>query len=114
MKDLAARLRAIVRENRREPIVEYGEEAGMAVTPGPDQQEALEAIAAALGGTLAAPGPAPDGGRSAHSSCLVIDRDYDRTRHHGRRLVDSCRVSPDAPLGLFEPRLASVPDWASR
>ena len=114
MRDLAARLRAIVRENRREPIVEYGEDAGMAVTPGPDRQEALEAIAAALGGTFVAPAPAPDQERPAHSACLVIDRDYDSTRYHGRRLVDTCRVSPQAPLALFEPRLASVPGWASR
>jgi uncharacterized protein YprB with RNaseH-like and TPR domain len=82
----------------------------MAVTPGLDRQEALEAIAAALGGTFVAPEP----GGAAHSGCLVIDRDYDSTRHHGRRRVDTCRVSPQAPLALFEPRLASVPDWASR
>ena len=110
MRDLAARLRAIVRENRREPVVEYGEDAGMSVTPGLDRHEALEAIAAALGGTFVSPEP----GGAAHSACLVIDRDYDSTRHHGRRLVDTCRVSPQAPLGLFEPRLAPVTDWASR
>src|SRR5688572_1821387 len=120
MRDLAARLRAIVRENRREPvrelirepIIEYGEDAGMAVTPGPDRQEALDAIAAVLGGTFVA--PAPDQERPAHSACLVIDHDYDGTRHHGRRRVDTCRVSPEAPLALFEPRLAAVPGWASR
>lgn len=111
MKDLAARLRAIVRENRREPIVEFGEDAGIAVTPGPNRLEALEAIAAALGGTFVTTDP---GVGAAHSACLVIDRDYDSTRHHGRRRVETCRVSPRAPLELFEPRLASVPDWASR
>jgi uncharacterized protein YprB with RNaseH-like and TPR domain len=110
MKDLAARLRAIVREHRREPVVEYGEDAGMTMTPGPDRQESLEAIAAALGGTFVAPDPHG----AAHSACLVIDRDYDSTRHHGRRLVDTCRVSPQAPLALFEPRLAAVSGWASR
>jgi uncharacterized protein YprB with RNaseH-like and TPR domain len=110
MKDLAARLRAIIRENRREPIVEFGEDAGMAVTPGPDRQEALEAIAAALGGTFMT----PESADAAHSACLVIDRDYDSTRYHGRRRVETCRVSPQAPLELFEPRLASVPNWASR
>ncbi|MEO6221882.1 MAG: ribonuclease H-like domain-containing protein [Vicinamibacterales bacterium] len=110
MRDLAARLRAIVREQRREPVVEYGEDAGMAVTPGPDRHEALEAIARALGGTFA---PGEPGGE-AHSGCLVIDRDYDSTRHHGRRRVETCRISPHAPLALFEPRLAAVPDWASR
>lgn len=110
MRDLAARLRAIVRENRREPIVEYGEDAGMAVTPGPDRLEALEAIAAALGGAFVAPDP--EG--ASHSACIVVDRAYDSTRHHGRRLVESCRVSPQAPLALFEPRLAAVPEWASR
>src|SRR5688572_25500578 len=110
MRDLAARLRAIVRENRREPIVEYGEDAGMSVTPGPDRQEALEEIAAALGGAVVAPDP----GGASHSACIVIDRDCDSTRHHGRRLVETCRVSPQAPLALFDPRLAAVPGWASR
>ena len=52
MKDLAARLRAIVRENRREPVVEYGEDAGARVTPGLDHDRALEGIASALGGRL--------------------------------------------------------------
>jgi len=83
----------------------------MAVTPGPDHDEALEKIAAALGGTLVQ--TSPDEGPS-RSDCIVIDRDYDSTRHHGRRRVDTCRVPADAPLVLFEPRLASVPDWASR
>lgn len=116
MKDLAARLRAIVREQRREPPaepglrVEYGEDAGATVTPGLDRQESLNAIAAALGGTFI---PAEAEG-AGHYGCLVIDRDYDSTRHHGRRLVDRCRVSPDAPVTLFEPRLAPVTDWAER
>lgn len=110
MRDLAARLRAIVRENRREPTVEYGEDAGMAVSPGPDRLEALDRIASALGGTVVE--PEPDG--TEHPACLVIDRDYDATRHHGRRRIETCRISPAAPLALFEPRLAGVPDWASR
>ena len=111
MKDLAARLRAIVRENRREPVVEYGEDAGVRVTPGPDHHASLESIAAALGGRLVQLDPDE---RTSRSECVVIDRDYDSTRHHGRRRVETCRVSPQAPLLLFEPRLASVPDWASR
>jgi len=111
MRDIAARLRAIVRENRREPTVEYGEDAGMAVSPGPDARHALESVAATLGGTFVAP---ELGEHGASSACLVIDRDYDNDRYHGRRLVDRCRVSPQAPVALFEPRLASVPDWASR
>jgi uncharacterized protein YprB with RNaseH-like and TPR domain len=110
MKDLAARLRAIVRETRREPTVELGEEAGLAVTHGPDRLEALDRIAQALQGTFIA--PEPEG--AAHSACLVIDRDYDGTRHHGRRRIETCRVSPQAPLTLFEPRLSAVEDWASR
>ncbi len=114
MRDLASRLRAIVRENRLEPTVEAGETAGMAVSPGPADRDALAAVAAALGGSIV---PAMAGGaghEEEHSACLVVDRDYDCSRYHGRRPVEACRVSPHAPVALFEPRLAAVSDWASR
>ncbi|MBK9239807.1 MAG: ribonuclease H-like domain-containing protein [Acidobacteria bacterium] len=111
MKDLASRLRAIVRDQRREPTMEPGETAGMAVAPGSTDLDAQAAIAAALGGAVV---PAPPGQHDSASACLVIDRDYDDARYHGRRQVDACRVSPQAPVALFEPRLAAVSDWASR
>ena len=104
MKDLASRLRAIVRDNRREltvePVVDGAGAYSGASAPG-----ALEAIASALDGTVVADDRGP---------CLVIDRVYDADRYHGRRRVEACRVSPHAPVALFEPRLAPVIDWASR
>ena len=101
MKDLASRLRAIVRDNRRELTVEPLEMGPSTAS----EPEALATMAAVLGGTVAG-----DGG----ASCLVIDRDYDDSQYHGRRRIETCRVSPQAPVALFEPRLAPVSDWASR
>jgi uncharacterized protein YprB with RNaseH-like and TPR domain len=101
MKDLAARLRAIVRDNRRELTVEPLE-IGPSTASEP---EALAAMAAALGGRVVG---------DDRASCLVIDRDYDNSQYHGRKRIDACRVSPQAPVALFEPRLAGATDWASR
>ena len=101
MKDLASRLRAIVRDNRRELTVEPLDTG----PSGASEPEALAAMAAVLGGTVTGDGRA---------SCLVIDRDYDDSHYHGRRRIETCRVSPQAPVALFEPRLAPVGDWASR
>ncbi|NQW03653.1 MAG: ribonuclease H-like domain-containing protein [Acidobacteria bacterium] len=104
MKDLASRLRAIVRDNRRELTIEPVVD-GVGAYSGASAPGALEAIASALGGTVVDDDRGP---------CLVIDRVYDADRYHGRRLVEACRVSPQAPVALFEPRLAPVTDWASR
>jgi uncharacterized protein YprB with RNaseH-like and TPR domain len=101
MKDLASRLRAIVRDTRRELTVEPLE-VGPAHA---GSSEAVAGIAAALGGTVLG---------DDHACCVVIDRDYDDSQYHGRRRIDACRVSAQAPVALFEPRLALVSDWASR
>lgn len=102
MKHLAERLRAIVRENRRELSVEPDLPA---LSPGAAFSDVVARAADALGG-------APLG--DASSACLVVDRVYDNDRYHGKRCVDSYRLSPSAPLGLFEPKLASASDWASQ
>lgn len=102
MKNLAERLRAIVRENRREPTVEPDLPS---LGGGFTFQDVVARSADALGGVVL-------GGES--SACLVVDRVYDADRYHGKRRVESYRLTPTAPLALFEPKLASTPDWASR
>ncbi len=59
---------------------------------------------ATLGGT-----PVDDAG-----SCLQIDRVWTFDRSHGRRRVESCQIDADAPMGLFDPRLAAHEDWWRR
>jgi uncharacterized protein YprB with RNaseH-like and TPR domain len=102
VKNLAERLRAIVRENRRELTVEPDLPA---IGGGYNFQDVVARSAEALGGVVL-------GGES--SACLVVDRVYDADRHHGKRRVESYQLSPTSPLGLFDPKLASTPDWASR
>lgn len=102
MKNLAERLRAIVRENRRELSLEPDLPA---LAPGALFTDVVTRSADALGGT-------PLGDPS--SACLVVDRVYENDRYHGKRSVDSYRLSPSAPLGLFEPKLASASGWASQ
>ncbi len=100
MKDLAARLRAIVRDNRLSSEVISPEITSELISARGD-------VARALGGAVVA-------GGDDRPACLVIDRVFDADRYHGRRRVDACRLAPEAPVGLFEPRLATHQDWASR
>lgn len=102
MKHLAERLRAIVRDNRREPSVEPDLPS---LGSGSTFQDVVQRSAHALGGVTL-------GGDT--SACLVVDRVYEADRYHGTRRVESYRLSPTGPLALFEPKLASTPDWASR
>jgi len=102
MKNLAKRLRAIVRDNRRELTVEPDlPQPGGGLT----FNDVVSRSADVLGGSVLG---------QEGSACLVVDRVYDADRYHGSRTVESYRLSPDAPLGLFEPKLASTPEWASR
>lgn len=99
MKNLADRLRAIVRENRREVSVE----PDLPVSGGFDAAAVAERAGTALQGS------ALDGA----SACLVVDRVYEDDRYHGKRKVGSYRVAADAPLGLFEPALAGHAEWST-
>jgi uncharacterized protein YprB with RNaseH-like and TPR domain len=44
----------------------------------------------------------------------MIERRYEAHRTHGRRDVEWYAPAPDAPLHLFDPRMAQVPDWSRR
>jgi uncharacterized protein YprB with RNaseH-like and TPR domain len=114
VRDLASRLRAIVRQPiagrpansagghaRGEPPVReltYVPDLG---APGSD----LDRSAEALGGTRY------DAGGSA---CIVIDRVWQPHQSHGRRRVESFAIDPGAPISLFDARVAAIADWASR
>ena len=70
----------------------------------PTLTEPLAAAAALLGGI-----------RSGHvGACIVVDRVYAADRSHGRRRIEACVPSPEAPLHLFDARLAERSDWWRR
>ncbi|MEZ5316068.1 MAG: ribonuclease H-like domain-containing protein [Vicinamibacterales bacterium] len=64
-----------------------------------------EAVARALGGEV----------RQERSGAFIqVDRTWDATDFHGSRRVSSFAIARDAPVGLFDPRLAEVADWPRR
>ena len=113
MRDLASRLRAIVRQP-----VPGGRSAGSAgpgqdapaireLTYVPDLAASglnLDDSAAALGGTRY------DAGSSA---CILIDRVWQPEQSHGRCRVESYTIDPAAPIALFDARVGAVADWAA-
>jgi len=103
VKNLSERLRQIVRENRRELTVEP--DLPSLGSGGRTFHDVVARSAEVLGGTVLG---------DPSSACLVVDRVYDADRYHGKRRVESYRLAPTAPLSLFEPKLASTSDWASR
>lgn len=101
-KDLADKLRAIVRQAPDRPAVRE-------LTFEPDVQAAsphdLDGIADAFGGRAVVDG-------AAH--LVVIDRVYESTQSHGRWPIEMGRPSSVAPLDIFDKKAAQAPDWASR
>jgi hypothetical protein len=104
MRDLASRLRDIVRQNppparsvspARELTyvadIEGGHDAGSA--------------ASALGGVVH---------ECETGACVVVERRWEGDAWHGRRRVGSLVPPPGAPLGLFDARLAGTEGWARR
>jgi hypothetical protein len=106
MRDLAARLREIVERDRARPReVVSADLPALADRVGDDAAARPAAVAEALGGTWH---------EAAGGSCLVIDRTWDPFRSHGRKRIHECVVANSAPVGLFDRRIAAVPDWASK
>jgi uncharacterized protein YprB with RNaseH-like and TPR domain len=105
MKDLASRLRAIVRENAAreltyEPDLQKGHRESFS-----ENDSRCRSIAEALGGEIC--------DEAGH--CIVIDRVFDSTVSHGRWTIDQSVITGDAPLGLLDSRADSAAaDWASR
>jgi uncharacterized protein len=103
MRDLAARLREIVRQQpgTAPPVRELTYVPDLAT----DGIEAVDEAAARLGGTLH---------RVGRSACVVVDRRWPSDDWHGRKRVSSLALDRDAPIGLFDPRASAHPDWADR
>src|SRR5262245_14663881 len=116
MRDLKARLRAVVRQSVDSSAGSGGFGGGGPVHDGAVREltyipelavplSDLDRTAALLGGARY---------ETAGSACVVIDRFFDDTASHGRRRVEAYRIAADAPIALFDPRVAGVPDWAGR
>ena len=115
MRDLASRLRAIVQTERARSRVSVSadlagvEDGAGAVVAG------SAALAETLGGTWHESSWGRDGASArSPSACLVIDRTWDPWRSHGRRRIHECAIGQTAPVGVFDRRIAAVPDWASK
>jgi hypothetical protein len=91
MRDLAARLRSIVRQDPPAPRREltYVPDAG-------DLAQDATDVAGRLEGTPLEDDP----------GCLVIDRVWASHESHGRRPVSAYVPRVDAPIALFDPRVS--------
>ncbi|HUL73324.1 MAG TPA: ribonuclease H-like domain-containing protein [Vicinamibacterales bacterium] len=104
MRDLASRLRRIVRQDA---------ERERAAAPARE----LTYVADLEGGhdtgrTAAALGGAVHG--SPGSACVVVDRSWSAGDRHGHREVGGWTIDAEAPIALFDPRLKSLSSWADR
>ena len=113
MRDLTTRLREIVRRERATPAgsesrdviaPEVCESRELTYVPDIDDRRPVERVARDLGAT-----PIDE-----HGACLAIDRLWTSDRSHGRRRIESMVLGADAPLHLFDPRLAGCADWCRR
>jgi hypothetical protein len=113
MRDLAARLRDIVRQDPRPrpapgaPAADGDDGAARTLTYVPDPGSG-DAPNRSCADTLGGRAIDPDG------SCLAIDRMYPADRSYGRRRIEAWAPERDAPLHLFDPRAAAAPDWWRR
>ena len=104
MRDLASRLRSIVRDNpktRAEPPAPRS----LTYIPEFGASRDTSQAAAELGGEVV---------QSRNGACVAIDHVWDGSEWHGRRRVSNYRFEPDAPLALFDARLSNCSDWARR
>jgi uncharacterized protein YprB with RNaseH-like and TPR domain len=104
MRDLTARLRDIVAREGRRPAASRPVARELTYVPDFGDGDTI-AIPATMTGAV----PIDEG-----AACLQIDHRYDASLSHGRRAVQSYRPNPQAPVGLFDTRLAAVSDWAQR
>lgn len=106
MRDLAARLRDIVRRDGSAPAAAAAasvRELTYVADTGPETAPA-GAVARCLGGQP----------MDASDACVVIDRHYAPEQSHGRRCIESFLPAADAPIGLFDARVAACANWSDR
>ncbi len=102
MRDLASRLREIVRRP-------HGATPGAPVreltyVPGTDPATPPRHAAETLGATPIGP----------TGSCVVVDRLFEAHRSHGRRPIDAFAPVPGRPIDLFDHRVRREADWTRR
>ena len=101
MRDLTSRLRSIVRQDHGGGARQSSARELTYVPDLPAVRDLHEA-AAILGGSLHDDG------------YIVIDRVWPDYVSHGRWPVERYRLTPDAPVTMFDARLRDVSDWARR
>jgi uncharacterized protein YprB with RNaseH-like and TPR domain len=106
MRDLASRLRHIVRQDREAQANAPRELTYVAPDfPSTGGGHAAERVAEALNGSVHAVGD---------SACAVFEHAWDSTDWHGRRSIGSYAPEADQPIALFDTRVAALPEWARR
>jgi uncharacterized protein YprB with RNaseH-like and TPR domain len=105
MRDLASRLRQIVRQDREAQADAQTKMRDLTYVPTIEGGHAAERIAEVLNGSVH---------QIANSACAVFEHAWDADHSHGRRRVGSYGLGQELPLGLFDARAGAVPDWASR
>ena len=102
MRDLASRLRSIVRQDaeRQRSSPQVRELTYVAdVEGGHDTERTASALGGAVHGSDA-------------SACVVVDRVWSADDRLGHRRVAGWTIDRDAPIALFDRRLEATPDWA--
>ena len=98
MRDLASRLRAIVKQDHGGPHPPMRE---LTYVPDVPELRDVRDAAASLGGSL-------------ERGYIVIDRVWPMEHWHGRRQVGGYLLDDDAPLALFDRRVDPTGDWRRR
>jgi uncharacterized protein YprB with RNaseH-like and TPR domain len=104
MRDLTARLRDIVRRDHGGASAAATRELTY-VPDTSDQSMDPSRAATVLGGTRI------DADSGAY---VVVDRVWEASDWHGRRMIGGYSLPADAPLGLFDTRVGARPGWADR
>jgi hypothetical protein len=107
MRDLAARLRSIVKQDaeRARSTPASAPLRELTYVPELDLARDVSRTAADLGGVVH---------RVGSSSCVAIDRVWAGDAWHGRKQIQACAPDAASPIALFDPRLAAHAAWADR
>lgn len=103
MRDLTSRLRSIVRQDHGGTASPPAARRELTYVPDLPGVPDVDLAARALGGEVE---------RGSAGGVVAIDHVWDGDQWHGRRRVDSYRLESDAPLALFDRRLAGHDGWA--
>jgi uncharacterized protein YprB with RNaseH-like and TPR domain len=105
MRDLAARLRSIVKQDAERANPTAAPIRELTYVPDIDGARDVERTAADLGGSVH---------RTSHGSCVKVDRVWAAAERHGRKAMAECLIDDAAPIALFDPRLSTHSSWANR